>query len=51
MSKFIEVLNEFGRKIYMKNIMKLLKNLKKKPSSKSARIEMYFPYFLEKKLL
>ena len=49
MSRFIEVLNEFGREIHMKNIMKLLKNLKKKLSSKSAHIEMYFPYFLEKK--
>jgi len=49
MSRFIEVLNEFGREIHIKNIMKLLKNLKKKLSSKSARIEMHFPYFLEKK--
>lgn len=49
MSRFIEVLNEFGGEIHIKNVIKLLKKLKKKLSSKSAHIEMYFPYFLEKK--
>jgi len=49
MSRFIEVLNEFGREIHMKNVIKLLKRLKEKLSSRSAHIEMYFPYFLEKK--
>lgn len=49
MSRFIEALNEFGREIHIKNIIKLLKILRKKLSSKSAHIEMYFPYFLEKK--
>lgn len=49
MSRFIEVLNEFGSEIHIKNVIKLLKRLRKKLSSKSAHIEMYFPYFLEKK--
>ncbi|PMP68240.1 MAG: GTP cyclohydrolase I FolE2 [Thermodesulfobacterium geofontis] len=49
MSRFIEVLNEFGSEIHIKNVIKLLKRLREKLFSKSAHIEMYFPYFLEKK--
>jgi GTP cyclohydrolase I len=49
MSRFIEVLNEFGREIHMKNVIKLLKRLKKKLSSRSAHIEMYFSLFFRKK--
>jgi len=49
MSRFIEVLNEFGREIHVKNVIKLLKKLRERLASRSAYIEMYFPYFLEKK--
>ena len=49
MSRFIEVINEFRGEIHIKNVMELLKRLKKKLSAKSAHMEMYFPYFLEKK--
>ncbi len=49
MSRFIEVINEFKGEIHIKSVIKLLKILKKKLSARSAHIEMYFPYFLEKK--
>ena len=49
MSRFIEVINEFRGEIHIKNVIELLKRLKKKLSARSAHIEMYFPYFLEKK--
>ncbi len=49
MSRFIEVINEFKGEIHIKNVIKLLKILKEKLSAKSAHIEMYYSYFLEKK--
>jgi len=49
MSRFIEVINEFKGEIHIKNVMELLRRLKKRLSARSAHIEMYFPYFLEKK--
>ncbi|WP_038056751.1 GTP cyclohydrolase FolE2 [Thermodesulfobacterium hydrogeniphilum] len=49
MSRFIEVINEFKGEIHIKNIEKILKKIRQKLSAKSAHLEMYFPYFLEKK--
>ncbi len=49
MSRFIEVLNEFKEEIHIKNIREILKKLKKRLNAKSAHLEVYFPYFLEKK--
>jgi GTP cyclohydrolase I len=49
MSRFIEVINEFKGEIHMKNITQILKKLREKLSAKSAYLEMFFPYFLEKK--
>jgi len=49
MSRFIEVLNEFKEEIHVKNINEILKRLKKKLSARAAHLEVYFPYFIEKK--
>jgi GTP cyclohydrolase I len=49
MSRFVEVLNEFKDEIHVKNINLILKNLRKKLNAKSARLELFFPYFIEKK--
>ncbi len=48
MSRFIEVLNEFKDEIHVKNIKNILDRLKEKLNAKSAHIEVYFPYFIEK---
>ncbi len=49
MSRFIEVINEFEGEIHIKNIDKILRKIRQKLSAKSAHLEMYFPYFLEKR--
>nr|WP_248700014.1 MULTISPECIES: GTP cyclohydrolase FolE2 [Thermodesulfobacterium] len=49
MSRFIEVINEFKGEIHVKNVIKLLKKLAQRLSAKSAHLEMFFPYFLQKK--
>lgn len=49
MSRFVEVLNEFKEEIHVKNIKEILKKLKKRLNAKSAHLEVYFPYFIEKK--
>jgi len=49
MSRFIEVINEFKDEIYIKNIMLILKKIRTKLKAQSAHLEMYFPYFMEKK--
>ncbi|MFN4196796.1 MAG: GTP cyclohydrolase FolE2 [Caldimicrobium sp.] len=49
MSRFIEVLNEFKEEIHVKNIKEILRKLKKRLNARSAHLEVYFPYFLEKK--
>ncbi len=49
MSRFVEVLNEFQEEIHVKNIKEILKRLKKRLSARSAHLEVYFPYFMEKK--
>ncbi|MGC8871293.1 MAG: GTP cyclohydrolase FolE2 [Caldimicrobium sp.] len=49
MSRFIEILNEFREEIHVKNINEILRKLKKRLNAKSAHLEVYFPYFIEKK--
>jgi GTP cyclohydrolase I len=49
MSRFVEVLNSHGRLIHVQNLPVMLKELQDKLQSEVARIEMEFPYFLEKK--
>jgi GTP cyclohydrolase I len=49
LSRFIEILNEFREEIHVKNINEILRKLKKRLNAKSAHLEVYFPYFIEKK--
>lgn len=49
MSRFIEILNEFKDEIHVKNIEEILRKLKRRLNARSAHLEVYFPYFLEKK--
>ncbi|MBO8160380.1 MAG: GTP cyclohydrolase I FolE2 [Thermosipho sp. (in: Bacteria)] len=48
MSRFVEVLNDFHFKIEPKTIKEILDNLKKVLNAVSAKIEIKFPYFIEK---
>ncbi len=49
MSRFIEVLNQYQRTIDIHAISELLLYIKAKLNSKSAHVELHFPYFIEKK--
>jgi GTP cyclohydrolase I len=49
MSRFVEVLNSHGRLIHVENIGGILRALQGRLESKSAHLEMEFPFFLEKK--
>jgi GTP cyclohydrolase I len=48
MSRFVEVLNEFGRELHVDNIPTLLDHLRAKLHSESAHVDFEFPYFLSK---
>ena len=48
MSRFVEVLNEFKDEIHIKNIKQILYKLKTRLCARSAHLEVYFPYFMEK---
>jgi GTP cyclohydrolase I len=48
MSRFVEVLNEFGPELHVDNIHQLLENLVARLDSRSAHLEFEFPFFLEK---
>jgi GTP cyclohydrolase I len=49
MSRFVEVLNEFGPEIHVDNIRQLLADLVVRLHSKNAHVEFEFPFFLEKR--
>jgi GTP cyclohydrolase I len=49
MSRFVEVLNEFGPELHVDNIRDLLADLVKRLDSESAHVDFEFPFFLEKK--
>jgi GTP cyclohydrolase I len=48
MSRFVEVLNEFGPELHVDNIRKLLGDLVARLDAKNAHIDFEFPFFLEK---
>lgn len=48
MSRFVEVLNEFGPEIHVDNIRQLLLDLTRRLHSRSAHVEFEFPYFRAK---
>ncbi len=48
MSRFVEVLNEFGPELHVDNVPKILSALTKRLDSKSAHVTFEFPYFIEK---
>jgi len=48
MSRFIEVLNEHRGEVTMRTMPTILRELKGRLAAESARIEVCFPYFMEK---
>ena len=48
MSRFVEVLNHHRGEITMRTLPQLLKDLRSKLDAESARVELSFPYFLER---
>lgn len=48
MSRFVEVLNEFGPEIHVDNIRQLLEHLIEKLDSENAHVDLEFPFFLSK---
>jgi GTP cyclohydrolase I len=49
MSRFVEVLSEFGPELHVDNIQQLVEGLRERLNSDSAHAEFEFPFFLEKK--
>lgn len=48
MSRFVEVLNEFGPELHVDNIRTILRELVEKLDSETAHVEFEFPFFLTK---
>jgi GTP cyclohydrolase I len=48
MSRFVEVLNEHRGEVTMRTLPTILRQLKERLDAESARIEVRFPYFLER---
>jgi GTP cyclohydrolase I len=48
MSRFIEVLNEHRGEVTMRTLPKMLDELRARLEAPSARVELHFPYFLER---
>jgi GTP cyclohydrolase IB len=48
MSRFVEILNEYSRRISLRNLSKILEDMKKRLDAESAHIEVTFPYFIKK---
>ncbi len=48
MSRFVEILNKYKGDIAIKNLTKILQEMKEKLKAKSAHLEVEFPYFIEK---
>jgi GTP cyclohydrolase I len=49
MSRFVEVLNEFGPELHVDNIRDLLEDLVSRLHSEKAHVDFEFPFFLAKK--
>jgi GTP cyclohydrolase IB len=48
MSRFVEILNKYKGSIAIKNLSKILTEVKRKLKAKTAHLEVEFPYFVEK---
>jgi len=48
MSRFIEILNQHRGEITIRNMGKILEQMKQRLEASSAHVEMEFPYFIEK---
>ncbi|MFB3884331.1 MAG: GTP cyclohydrolase FolE2 [Thermodesulfobacteriota bacterium] len=48
MSRFVEILNQYKGDIAIKNLSKILREVKKKLKAKTAHLEVEFSYFIEK---
>jgi len=48
MSRFVEILNEYNRRISIQNFSDILEEMKKRLNAESAHMEMTFPYFINK---
>lgn len=49
MSRFVEVLNEFGPELHVDNLPQLLRDLSARLHSECAHLEFEFPFFLQKR--
>src|SRR5205807_2414530 len=49
MSRFVEVLNEFGPVLHVDNIRAILRDLTQRLDSATAHVTFEFPFFLEKR--
>jgi GTP cyclohydrolase I len=49
MSRFIEVLNHYKDEFTIRTIPAILQEMKKRLEAEAARIELQFPYFMERK--
>lgn len=49
MSRFVEVLNEFGPELHVDNIHTILRELVARLDSEKAHVDFDFPYFMEKR--
>jgi GTP cyclohydrolase I len=48
MSRFVEVLNSHGNMVHVENIPDMLREMQRRLDSRSAHLEMEFPYFVQK---
>src|SRR5437763_14038795 len=48
MSRFVEVLSEFGPELHVDNIKDLVRALRERLDSEAAHLEVEFPFFLQK---
>ena len=49
MSRFLEVINDHQSEVTMRTMAKILKHMRENLAAESARIELKFPFFLEKR--
>ena len=49
MSRFVEILNQHRGEVTMRTLPDILEDLRKKLKAESARVEVTFPYFMERK--
>lgn len=49
MSRFVEILNQHRGEVTMRTLPDILEDLRKKLKAESARVEVTFPYFIERK--